>query len=314
MQKLSGLNLNALRVFEAAARTGSFTAAAFELSVSPSAVSKQVALLEDQLGSRLFKRHHRRIELTTVGQQVADAARAAFAILGEGLQIGAGEHPNQLRLICDADFALLWLLPRLPDFEARHAPIRVSVEPIVGLDRPPSGAFDCAVIWGDGAWRGRSFAPLMTNTVFPVAAPDFFAHLNRPPTPADVEGAMLIHDQSTHWWSAFRAVTAATSFNPELGRVYGQTALCLEAAAAGVGVAIGDEVSTGAYLRANRLEVLFDQRLPSPASYYLVRGGVDAQSEVVDIFKTWLERRAAQHTEAWTRFWSAATADAVDHL
>lgn len=303
MRNLSNLNLNALRVFETAARTGSFTDAAEELHVSQSAVSKQVAVLEAQIGEKLFERLHRKISLTQKGHNLAEIAADALKVLQDGLGNEPPSQPDQIRLICDADFALLWLLPRLPTFERANPEIRVSIKPVVALSEPPDSAQDCAIIWGRGTWQKQRYSPLMTNTVFPVASPSFFDHLDRAPDPSDVTSEMLIHDQSTHWWTAFRVVTGSKSFNPNAGRVYGQTVLCLEAAASGAGIAIGDEVSAGRYLENGRLVHLFQERLPSPDAYYFVQTQTKTEPHHVNLFKWWVIEQANEHRSHWSDYW-----------
>lgn len=297
--------LNAFRFFDAAARTGSFTRAAAELHVTQSAVSKQVALLEAWMGEALFVRRHRQIELTEAGHRLATAVAGAFQTIREAVRPDAAERPDPVALHCDADFAWLWLFPRLPAFERAHPRLRLSIFCTVGMSMPPREPYDCAVIWGRGEWRDCRFQPLMTNTVFPVAAPDFFASLGRPPKPQDVVGDMLIHDQSTQWWSAFRAVTAETSFDPRAGRVYNQTHLCLEAAARGDGITIGDEVTTSRYLEEGRLTRPFDERLPTPDSYYVALPQRRRPSEATTTLLDWLHEEASAHSRWWRDYWTA---------
>lgn len=298
-------HLKAFRFFDAAARTGSFTRAAKELHVTQSAVSKQVALLESWIGEPLFVRRHRRIELTEAGHRLAAGVASGFQAIREAIRQDGAERPDQIALHCDADFAHLWLFPRLPAFERAHPRLRISIFCTVGMSAPPREGYDCAVIWGRGEWRDCRFQPLMTNTVFPVAAPGFFAPLGRAPRPQDVVGDMLIHDQSTQWWSAFRAVTAETSFDPRAGRLYNQTLLCLEAATRGDGITIGDEVTTRHYLEDGRLTRPFAERLPTPDSYYIATPSRRGPAEPVTILIDWLHEEAAAHTRWWRDYWAS---------
>ncbi|MFD0857843.1 LysR substrate-binding domain-containing protein [Roseovarius aquimarinus] len=297
-------NLNALRVFEAAARHESFTKAASELSVTQSAVSKQVAALEEHFGQRLFDRQHRRITLTPFGREVFKAADIGIATLRERLGLVGTRRALQVRLVADADFVALWLFPRLPGFERAYPEIRVSIETRISMDTPPGESFDFAVIWGRGAWRNCRFRPLMTNAVFPVCAPDFFDALGRPPSLRDVRDDILIHDRSTFWWSAFGAAAGARDFDPEAGRIYNQTALCLEAAARGDGLTVGDEVTTADHLRDGRLICPFPERLPSPDAYFLVSPAGDVWSDEAQAFESWLRAEAAAHERWWRKFWA----------
>lgn len=308
-------NLNSLRIFEAAARHESLTRAAEELGVTQSAVSKQVAALEDHFGQPLFERRHRRIVLTTFGRDVFKAAELSIATLRERLEAMETNRAVQIRLAADADFAQLWLFPRLPAFERAHPDIRISIETRISMDIAPSEGFDCAVIWGRGGWRGLRFQVLMTNTVFPVCAPDKVSALKdpdwhdlwrRPRSLQEVRDERLIHDRSTFWWSAFRAMAGERDYDPEAGRIYNQTALCLEAAARGDGLTVGDEVTTAGYLCEGRLVVPFANRLPSPDSYFFVTPAGRPLSEEMQLFAKWLAAEAAAHGQWWRDFWATA--------
>lgn len=299
-------NLNALRVLVQVARQNSFTGAAEALSVTQSAVSKQIAALEAELGQPLFRRFHKRVEITPFGQKVADLATTAFARLETGLREADAPPPDQIRLHGDADFVELWLFPRLQRFETANPDLRVSIAVTVGMQAPPTTGWDCAVFWGRGDWSGFRFEALLTNTVFPVAAPDYFATLNRAPRMADIPERHLIHDQTRTWWRAFREAEGEYELDPTAGRIYNRTALCLTAAARGDGVTIGDEVTTKPLLASGALTCPFDTRLPSPDAYYLAYSKTNP-SKPVDRFANWLREEAGKHTDYFREFWTAQT-------
>lgn len=296
-------NLHALQVLTAVARTGSFTAAAQALGVTQSAVSKQIAGLEDHFGQPLFRRFHRRVEITAFGRQVADRAAEAFRHLETGLSGDAQRTPDQIRLWGDSDFVELWLFPRLKRFEAQNPDIRISISVAVGMNRPPDGPYDCAVIWGRGDWSGCRFTALMTNTVFPVAAPGYFRDLGREPRLSDVPEHHLIHDQTSFWWRAFREATGDRALNAHAGRIYNRTALCLEATARGDGVTIGDEVTTRRHLEEGLLVCPFGLRLPSPDAYYIVEPEGAPTDGPLAAFLRWLRDEAEDHARFFRQFW-----------
>lgn len=296
-------NLNALRVLTEVARSGSFSAAAQALGVTQSAVSKQIAGLEDHFGQKLFQRFHRRVEITAFGRQVADRAAEAFAHLQAGLPDRPDRAPNQIRLWGDADFVELWLFPRLRRFEAEHPDIRISISVAVGMNRPPEQPFDCAVIWGRGDWTGCRFSALMTNTVFPVAAPGYFRDTARRPRLSDVPEGHLIHDQTTFWWRAFREAAGERGPNAQAGRIYNRTSLCLEATARGDGVTIGDEVTTRRHLEEGILLCPFDLRLPSPDAYYILEPEDAPSAGPTADFLRWLRAEAEDHARFFRQFW-----------
>lgn len=295
--------LHALRIFESAARLESFTKAGVELGLSQPAVSKQVALLESHLGQALFKRLHRRIELTESGRIVARAVRSSLANLAARLDEVGVRRPKQIRVIADADFAQLWLFPRLPIFERLHPELRLSIRSETSIQDPPGDGYDCALLWGRGEWRNCRFEALFANAVFPVAAPGYFAHLGRPPRMTDLTSQMLIHDRSSHWWATILAADGAADIDPEFGRVYNQTVLCLEAAARGDGVTVGDEMTTRSYLESGRLTAPFTVRLPASDAYYVIRPANDTDDEGVRLFQIWLRSEADEHRKWFSSFW-----------
>lgn len=296
-------NLNALRVLVQVARQNSFTGAAEALGVTQSAVSKQIAALEAELGQPLFRRFHKRVEITPFGQKVADLATTAFARLETGLREADAPTPDQIRLHGDADFVELWLFPRLPSFETANPDLRVSITVTVGMQAPPTTGWDCAVFWGRGDWSGLRFESLLTNAVFPVASPDYFASLDRAPRLSDIPERHLIHDQTRTWWRAFREASGDRDFDPNAGRLYNRSSLCLAAATRGDGVTIGDEVTTQRLIESGKLVCPFQTRMPSPDAYFLAYLGSEPPSKAVHRFSKWLHAEAEAHRAFFNAFW-----------
>ncbi|GAB5469011.1 MAG: transcriptional regulator GcvA [Rhodospirillales bacterium] len=294
-------SLQSLRVFEAAARLESITLAGEALGLTQSAVSKQVAQLEALLGQRLFRRDRRSIALTEAGRRVAWIAATTLADLSTRLDEVVSPGVDSLRLAVDADFSQLWLFPKLPGFYRRHPEVTLSLRSDSKLTAPPERDYDCALLWGRGDWRSCRFRPLFTNTVFPVAAPGFLPKAEAPL--AGLSARDLIHDRSSYWWASLLA-SVGSSVDPELGNTYSSTALCLDAAARGDGVTVGDEVSSRHYLETGRLVVPCDLRLPSPEAYYLAQPKSAPRHEAVNLFVAWLIEEAEAHKGWYGRFWS----------
>lgn len=295
--------LNALRTFEAAARLESFTLAAAELGVTQSAVSKQVAQIENHLGRILFRRFHRRVELTHEGRVAARAVASSLATLRSGLAELRESRPERIDLVADADFVRCWLFPRLTDFEAQHPGIRISIRAETTLERLPDDGYDCGIFWGRGDWSNCRFEPIFANAVFPVAAPGFFASLGRSPRLSDLRDRLLIHDRSPRWWKTILASRGVTDVDPDFGRVYNQTALCLDAAARGDGVTVGDEVTTRVYLETGQLAIPFAIRIPSPDAYFFLLPVKAGNRQAVELFRTWLREQAAEHSRWFVQYW-----------
>lgn len=295
--------LNALRVFSVAARHQSFTQAAEELGVTQSAVSKQVANLEDHLGCVLFERKNRSLTLTTEGHLCAAATSQSFEALQQRLAVIGSRETRTLSILTDTDFAQLWLFPRLPKFERANPDIKISLR--TRNDPKPiqqNEVQEFAISWGRASWDSLLFEPLLTNTSFLVCAPDFFS--GKTPRPELILQEHLIHDRNTYWWTAFLNDLNIAGVDPCDGRIYGQTILCLEAAARGDGITTGDEVSTRGFLEAGRLIIPFPNCLPCPDSYYMLAPRFEKfDREPWRLFRNWLTEEANEHRLWFSDYW-----------
>ncbi len=163
---------SALRVFDAAARTGSFKSAAEELNVSPTAVSHQIRRLEDQLGIALFVRRTRKVELTHAGDRLAQSTRAAFRQISDALEeISSAE--KILTVSTTPAFAALWLVPRLREFEAGNPGIQVHVDTSmapVNLDR--DRRVDIAIRYGQQTYVDVHQETMLEEKIGVYGAPD----------------------------------------------------------------------------------------------------------------------------------------------
>lgn len=170
---------SALRVFDAAARRGSFKAAAEELGVSPTAVSHQIRSLEEQLALALFVRKTRKVELTNAGSILAAATAVAFQQISSALEDLALSE-RTLTVSTTPAFAALWLVPRLADFEARHPDINVHVETsraIVDLNR--DRRIDLAIRYGGGDYPGFAATPVANETLAAFGSPEYIHGLKQ---------------------------------------------------------------------------------------------------------------------------------------
>lgn len=171
-------NLNALPYFEAVARRGSLSRAAEELSVSPSAVSQQIKLLEQQLGVKLFRRTGRVLSLTLEGELLAQTAGTALRMLTDvQANLGRTRTARRLNLRVSPSFGVRWLGPRLSDFLAQYPDwdLRVDAAPDpTDFDRE---VMDLDVRYGTGAWPGLHCQALVPDHVLPLASPAYLAGL-----------------------------------------------------------------------------------------------------------------------------------------
>jgi LysR family glycine cleavage system transcriptional activator len=191
--------LNALRVFEVAARTGSYAAAAAELGLTHGAVSRHVATLEAWLGQPLFRRDGRRMVATPMAAMFADEVGHAFDRVTRAAEAcGRSTTRRILRVSAPTSFAMRWLIPRLDRFHADHPHVEVLVSTVSTLLEDLRGGFDIAIrrgVAGEGAWRGHRAVAVLDDIDTLIASP---ALLERRPirTPADIEGHALLASET----------------------------------------------------------------------------------------------------------------------
>ncbi len=229
---------HALSAFEAAARTGSFTAAAREMNLTQSAVSRQIKGLEERLGVDLFLRERQTVRLTAAGEAYVRDVREALRIIATAsLNLRANPHGGTLNLAILPTFGTRWLAPRLPDFLARNTGVTVNLttqpQPFdFGVER-----LDAAIHYGRPDWPGTGAAFLMRETVLPACAPAVQAE-HRFASAAQLRKAPLLHlatrpDAWERWLRANGAPGEGVT-----GMVFDQFATLAQAAKHGLGVAL----------------------------------------------------------------------------
>src|SRR5215471_2475330 len=179
--------LNALKAFEAAARSESVTRAAEELFVTQGAVSQQVKALEAALGIKLFNRERQRLVMTEAGREYLAVVRDALDRIAVGTdRLVQRQTSGVLTISTSPDFAAKWLVHRLGRFAERHPEIdlRVSATPHhVDFARED---VDLAVRHGDGKWLGLDAVRLCSERLFPVCSPKLVSGRNRIARPSDL--------------------------------------------------------------------------------------------------------------------------------
>jgi LysR family glycine cleavage system transcriptional activator len=166
--------LAALRSFEAVARLGSVSLAAAELNVTHSAVSQQIRLLEEQLGSVLFLREGRGLQPSEDGRLYALQVRVALGELSEATRlVRARPRGDELVIAVLPSFGQHWLLPRLPRFYARHPRYRVTLRASLDIQDLQQGLVDIGIRMGRGGWEGVQQQRLFDDELLVVAAPHF---------------------------------------------------------------------------------------------------------------------------------------------
>lgn len=251
---LTRLPLNALRAFEAAARTGAFTLAAAELGVTPGAVTAHVKALEDRLGAALFERQARGVRLTALGLAAVEDLTSAFdALSGAEARLRVLALPQEVHIATLPAIAQLWLSPRLPALRREAPEISVS---ITALEAPPNlkrSQHDLSLF--PAVSGGRLVAE---DALFPVCSPALAARLQRV---EDLGSVPCLSDTAwdQDWETWLHAVGANVAVR---GPVFSLYALAVEEAVNGAGVLMGHGALVDRQLKLGLLVAPFPQRVP----------------------------------------------------
>ena len=270
--------LPSLRAFEASVRLKSFTRAADELNVTPSAVTQHVRAIEKWVGAPLFRRTGRQIVPTEVAEAALPSLREGFERLIEGAQIlkAPDRKGRVIALSAPPSFVSKWLLPRLDRFRGLHPEIEVWVSADMRLIDFSAADVDLAVRYGSGDYEGLMAEKLLDESVLPVASPALLAEIGVLRSPRDLLKAPLLHDSSTEadpscpsWRMWFRA-RGVDDLRSTEGPRYNSASLVIEEAVAGKGVGLAKRVIAERDLAAGRLIALLDDPTPLKFAYWMV--------------------------------------------
>jgi DNA-binding transcriptional LysR family regulator len=291
--------MDALIAFEAAARHESFTRSADELALTQSAVGRQIASLEEFLGVPLFNRVKKRLCLTDAGRLYAAQVRehlerierdtlAAMARRGSG---------GILELAVIPTFATRWLIPRLPQFYARHGRITLNLttraEPFLFEDT----RFDAAIHFGSPIWAGAHTRHLFGEEMMPVCSPRMLAGRTGL-KPRDLLGFALLHQSArAEAWRRWFEQAGIEDAECMQGQRYELFSMLVEAAKAGLGVALVPRFFVLNELRSGELVAPCDLALRSDSGYYLVYPESKQNSPLLAAFEEWLLATAQQYRE-----------------
>ena len=283
--------LSSVRVFEAAARLGSFKKAAEELNITASAVSHAVQNLEDWLGVALFQRGGGKLGLTEPGAAYAAAVGEALKAVAEATARLPGRRSQGRLVISSAPgFANRWLLPRLSGFTTRYPETGVDIETSLKVVDLPMEGIDAAIRLAPAARAMPSWTRLLDESLMPVCSPGLLERHAGLSGLELIARADLIHMTSVSgdWAEWFRLVGAAPSANVRAGLRVDTVNMAMEAARRGYGIALGRTPLFDTEIRSGQLISVFDQRVASGWSYWLVTMDADFQSQDVKAFREWL--------------------------
>lgn len=273
-----------LRTFEAAARNLSFTGAARDLNMTQSAVSQQIKSLEGHLGQPLFLRRPKALELTEAGITYLPVVREAFRTLVRGTQAVTGAQQNAVQVQCNISFAVNWLAPRLPAFQAEHPDVQLNI--FTELWEPREMAEGAAV---EIRFSLRPADTVRTELLrqdyyYPVCAPGFLVTLDTLQQQPLFDCSNLLsnwaswaEEQGLYWEKP--AITYATTY-----------LVCLSAAMAGGGLCLAHDAIAAHLIEQGQLVAPFDRRAPMPEAYYLLLSPQAEDNPGAVAFADWIRR------------------------
>jgi LysR family transcriptional regulator, glycine cleavage system transcriptional activator len=304
--------LNALRVFESAARHLSFKEAAAELHITQAAVSHQIKSLEEYLGIELFRRQGRGVQLTEAARASLPRLREGFAALAAAVEtIRERGEETELAITAPPVFVARWLMPRLAEFSKRAPEIDVRV--VSSSKMVDAGALDSGVLvsnldlrseasgveihLGAGDYPGFRADRLFSVSMALVTSPDLTPPLREP---ADLARHVLLHDDALDlvahgnaWQKWLEAAGVADKVDGSRGPRFSTNMLSIEAASQKLGVALALRPLVDADIASKRLVEPFRIEVKPPSAYFLVCPEVIADRPAVAAFRAWLLEKAA---------------------
>jgi DNA-binding transcriptional LysR family regulator len=284
-------SLNGLAAFEAAGRHMSLTRAAAELNVTPGAISKHIKSLEMDIGTDLFVRLHRSIELTAEGSALLVSLKQSFGQLAstlDGLREGG---PKKVVTIGSTNaFAQFWLMPRLGRFWKHHQDIVVDHVISDRTQDSPGTPVELRVRYGSGQFHDETAQKLFDDVILPVAAPDFIASQSFESL-SDIAALPLLSVEGVDWsWTTWAEFLRHGGVAPRrlAIRRFNSYVIAIQAALDGQGVALGWKRLIEPLIRDGKLVALDQHEMPAPQGFYLTWSTRRSLSPEATVLRDWL--------------------------
>ena len=265
------LPLETLRAFDAAARTGSFSAAAEKLNLTHGAVSRQIAKLEDWLGLKVFERNARGVTLTIEGNRLHLRTTEAFALISVNSDRWVEPRGTAVvRLASIPSVSGLWLMPRMAALENHPTKLRIVLDVDNRQADLADEGIDLSVRCGRGRIPGRVSVQLFEEQIFPIASPELAKEIGRG-DPARLLKYPLINDSDASAWRAWLAAQDIDYRPRPQDRRFEDYNLVLDAAAHGLGIALARPPLTVDQLQSGRIVAVDERVALNPVSYWMDR-------------------------------------------
>ena len=280
-------SLNAIRAFESVARLPSFRRAGDQVHVTQSAVSRQIQKLQAELGQALFARNGPRLKLTDRGREYYTVVQQGLGVIKRGTERLFRHDSPALTISTTPSIITNWLVPRVGDFEHRHAgtSLHLNSSPAI-TDFAVSTDIDVGIRFGKGRWPNVTADLLVDDEIFPVCRADIARRLKRP---GDLLGEQLL-TESPSWdlWTDWFAAAGVPHSPPKPFRLSDDFYVQLQATLLGRGVTLARGLLVGDALREGRVVCPFPIAAPSRLQYYVVCHPDRHDERAIVMLRDWL--------------------------
>ena len=293
-------SLNAVRAFEVAARHQSFTKAAAELFVTHAAVSRHVRLLEQWLGVQLFKRHPQGVTLTDAGERYLKRLTPIFnELIAATREVRAGDAISTLTLSVEVSFATRWLIPRLGQIRSVCPDVELIIKPSDSLISFQNNETQFGIRFGLGEWQGVEAVRLANVEIFPVCSPSLLEGRELGEDVSALQNFTLIHEAKKQYWQRWLDLVGVGEIDTQRGPLLSNIHFALQAAEAGEGFALGDNVLTHDALASGKLVRPFAKTVAIRRGYFIVHPQRGDVSPGTQSFFDWLTAELKKQEDAW---------------
>lgn len=286
-------SLKALSCFEQTARFGSASRAAEEVYLTQSAVSRQIQGLETWLGCKLFAREKQRLVLTPEGESYLQSIRPALDQLESATLtlLSGGSESGVLTVAAPPTFGSRCLIPLLPQFRSKHPEIAINFISRIGMPDFDREQIDIAVLFGQGSWADLDAHLLHGEEMVPICSPQLIASLDHPAAPDDLRHFPLLHIATRpRGWADWLAASGLTDIDGENGPKFEHFTMAMQAAAAGLGVALLPTFAIEDELRSGRIVAPFGPPKASPFHYFACCPASRTRLPKIRAFMNWLDQ------------------------
>lgn len=283
-------HLRALQAFDETANHSSLSKAADTMNVTHGAVSRQIKLLETHLGVTLFHRRPNGVELTKAGKRLHQSTRSAFSALQLGvMDVKRKHHHQSISVSLSTSLAIKWLVPKLSSFQSKHPDIALLMDTNDAFVDFNASEVDVALRFGVPGWEGLYYERVKREERVVVGTPSLVDRAKAPIPAEMIVNLPLLHDAFNIGWESWAKQVGLSADRIKSQKVkYVDSAVLLEAAIDGQGVALARHLLAERDLKMGRLIRLHEGRVPLDRGLYFVCRPGDQERKTVRIFKKWL--------------------------